>query len=107
MGLNCCLAEGQLLGKLGVAQAAGQQPQNIEFSGGEAGQFTTHQRGKSTTSSWSKNVRPVSLAGSGSSAGLRRDEQEPVPAGYDWPCAGVLIQGAKAVLVFLKAVPRD
>ena len=55
------------------------------------------------------NVR-CSLArdsGRGASAGLGRDEKEPVPAGHDRPGAGVLVQGAEAVPVFLEAVPRD
>jgi trehalase-like protein len=36
----------------------------------------------------------------GASAGLGRDEQEPVPAGHDRPRAGVLVQGAEAGPVF-------
>ena len=46
-------------------------------------------------------------SGPGGSAGLGRDEKEPVPAGHDRPGAGVLVQGAEAVPVFLEAVPRD
>jgi hypothetical protein len=46
-------------------------------------------------------------SGRGASAGLGRDEKEPVPAGHDRPGAGVLVQGAEAVPVFLEAVPRD
>jgi hypothetical protein len=43
----------------------------------------------------------------GASAGLGREEKEPVPAGHDRPGAGVLVQGAEAVPVFLEAVLRD
>lgn len=45
MGLDSRLAEGELLGDLGVAQAAGQKPEHVEFPGGEMGQFATYQRG--------------------------------------------------------------
>ena len=58
-------------------------------------------------------ARPSSVPGArrdngrGASAGLGRDEKEPGPAGHDRPGAGVLVQGAEAVPVFLQAVPGD
>lgn len=45
VGLDRRLAEGQLRRKFGVAQAAGEQPQDVEFPGGEMGQSAAHQRG--------------------------------------------------------------
>jgi hypothetical protein len=58
-------------------------------------------------------ARPSSVPGArrdtgrGASAGLGRDEKEPVAAGHDRPGAGVLVQGAEAVPVYLEAVPWD
>jgi len=46
VGLDGGVAEGELGGDLGVAQAAGQQPQHVEFAGGEVGQLAARQRGR-------------------------------------------------------------
>ena len=59
-------------------------------------------RGKHYTGS--NRLNNVALA---PSAGLGRDEKEPVPAGHDRPGAGVVVQGAEAVPIFLEAVSRD
>lgn len=46
-------------------------------------------------------------SGRAASAGLGRDQHEPVPADHDRPGAGVLVEGAEAVSALLEAVPRD
>ena len=66
---------------------------------------TVGQEGTITRPSGEPGGRRAS--GRGASAGLGRDEKEPVPAGHDRPGAGVLVQGAEAVPVFPEAVTRD